>query len=123
VDMSNNGWNCHKSGYALFEEKRFNTVANPDTAEMDFSQALRQQLFETLITQDNHLIHVVGIAKSKNGKLFFILKDSLDGTPFKGYDYISINYFGINALSITVPKKALAPKYLSLADSKPGRDL
>ena len=123
VDLSNNGWNCHNSGYALFEDKRFNTVTNPDTAEMDFSQALRQQLFETLVTQDDHLIHVVGIAKSKNGKLFFILKDSLDGTPFKGYDYVSVNYFGINALSITVPKKALDPKYLSLADSKPGRGL
>lgn len=123
MDVTNNGWNCHHSGYALFEDKRFSNVANPDTAEMDFNQQLRQQLFETLITQDDHLIHVVGIAKSKNGKLFFILKDSVGDTPFKGYDYISVNYFGINALSITVPKKALDPKYLSLAQSKPGRPL
>jgi len=123
MDVSNNGWNCHYSGYALFENKRFSNVANPDTTEMDFNQQLRQQLFETLETQDDHLIHVVGIAKSKNGKLFFILKDSVGDTPFKGYDYISVNYFGINALSITVPKKALDPKYLSLSDSKPGRPL
>lgn len=123
MDVSNNGWNCHHSGYALFENKRFSNVANPDTTEMDFNQQLRQQLFETLVTQDDHLIHVVGVAKSKNGKLFFILKDSVGDTPFKGYDYISVNYFGINALSITVPKKALDPKYLSLSDSKPGRPL
>jgi bleomycin hydrolase len=90
---------------------------------MPYNQALRQQLFETLVTQDDHLIHVVGIAKSKNGKLFFILKDSLGPNPFKGYDYMSVNYFGINCISITVPKKTLDPKYLSLADSKPGRDL
>ncbi|HZY39711.1 MAG TPA: hypothetical protein VFE53_23815, partial [Mucilaginibacter sp.] len=77
----------------------------------------------SLETQDDHLIHVVGIAKSKNGKLFFILKDSLGPTPFKGYDYISVNYFGINALSITVPKKALDAKYQSMAESQPGRSL
>jgi bleomycin hydrolase len=123
VDNSNHGWNCNSSGYALLEKDRFNHVNNPDTAEMPYSQALRQQLFESLVTQDDHLIHVVGIAKSKNGKLFFILKDSLGPTPFKGFDYISVNYFGINALSITVPKKALDKKYLDLAQSKPGRPL
>jgi bleomycin hydrolase len=123
ADVSNNGWNTNSSGYALFENSRFNHVANPDTTEMAYSQELRQQLFESLVTQDDHLIHVVGIAKSKNGKLFFILKDSLGPTPFKGYDYISVNYFGINALSITVPKKALDAKYLSLAQSQPGRSL
>jgi len=123
VDLSNNGWNCTRSGYALFEKDRFNKVTDPDTTEMAYSQALRQQLFETLETQDDHLIHVVGIAKSKNGKLFFILKDSLGQNPFKGYDYLSVNYFGINALSITVPKKALDPKYAAMADSRPGRAL
>ncbi len=121
VDLSNHGWNCTNSGYALFEDKRFNHVTDPDTTEMAYSPALRQQLFETLITQDDHLIHVVGTAKSKNGKLFFILKDSLGPTPFKGYDYLSVNYFGINAVSITVPKKALDKKYADLAQSKPGR--
>jgi bleomycin hydrolase len=124
VDNSNNGWNCYKSGYALFEKDRFNKVNDPDTVEMAYSPQLRQQLFETLETQDDHLIHVVGIAKSKNGKLFFILKDSFGvENGFKGYDYVSVNYFGINALSITVPKKALDQKYLKLADNKPGRDL
>lgn len=123
VDLSNNGWNCTNSGYALFEQNRFNHVTNPDTTEMAYSPELRQKLFETLITQDDHLIHVVGTAKSKNGKLFFILKDSLGPTPFKGYDYLSVNYFGINAVSITVPKKALDKKYADLAQSKPGREL
>jgi bleomycin hydrolase len=124
MDVSNNGWNTGTSGYALFENSRFKNVADPDTTEMPYSQQLRQQLFETLETQDDHLIHVVGIAKSKNGKLFFILKDSMgERGQFKGYDYVSVNYFGINALSITVPKKALDPKYLPLVDSTPARGL
>lgn len=121
VDLSNNGWNCHTSGYALFEKDRFNHVDNPDTTEMPYSQQLRQHLFETLVTQDDHLIHVIGIAKSKDGKLFFILKDSIGSTPFGGYDYVSVNYIAINALSITVPKKALDPKYLNKAGTTPGR--
>lgn len=124
MDVSNKGWNTGTSGYALFETDRFHNVADPDTTELAYSPALRQKLFETLETQDDHLIHVVGIAKSKNGKLFFILKDSMGAIgPFQGHDYISVNYFGINALSITVPKKALDPKYLSLVNSTPGRGL
>jgi bleomycin hydrolase len=117
MDVSNNGWNCSNSGYALFENSRFASVANPDTAEMEVSPELRQQLFETLVTQDDHLIHIVGIAKSKNGKLFFILKDSGGENygPFKGYDYISENYFSINALSITLPVGSVDEKYLKMA--------
>jgi bleomycin hydrolase len=122
VDNSNSGWNTEKSGYALFEKNRFTKVNDPDTVEMNYSQQLRQHLFETLETQDGHLIHVVGIAKSKNGKLFFLLKDSFgEGNPFKGFDYISVNYFAINALSITVTKKALDEKYLKLAEYKAGK--
>jgi bleomycin hydrolase len=102
MDNSNNGWNCGKSGYALFEKKEFKHVSNPDTSELAYTPELRQQLFETLVTQDDHLIHIVGIAKSKNGKLFFKLKDSFgEDNGFNGYDYISENYFAINALSIT----------------------
>ncbi|HEY4325771.1 MAG TPA: C1 family peptidase [Mucilaginibacter sp.] len=124
VDNSNNGWNTFHGGYALFEKNRFEKVNDPDTVEMAYSPELRQRLFETLETQDDHLVHLVGIAKSKNGKLFFILKDSFgDQNPFKGFDYMSVNYFGINAISITVPKKALEEKYLKLVDTKPGRDL
>lgn len=125
MDVTNNGWNCERSSYALFEKDRFGNVNNPDTTEMTYSPQLRQQLFETLETQDDHLIHVTGIAKSKDGKLFFILKDSFGKNygRYDGFDYVSVNYFAINALSITVPKKALDQKHLSLVDNKPGRDL
>ncbi|GAA3979104.1 C1 family peptidase [Mucilaginibacter dorajii] len=119
MDVSNNGWNCGSAGYALFEDKRFKHVSNADTTEMAYTVPLRQQLFETLVTQDDHLIHIVGIAKSKNGKIFFILKDSGGDKygPYKGYDYVSINYFAINALSITVPVSALDAKYTKLVKS------
>ncbi|TWI97656.1 bleomycin hydrolase [Mucilaginibacter frigoritolerans] len=126
MDVSNNGWNCGQSSYALFEKDRFSNVNNPDTTEMAYSPQLRQQLFETLETQDDHLIHVAGIAKSKNGKLFFILKDSMGKNygRYNGFDYVSESYFAINTISITVPKKALDQKYLTLSvDSKPGRNL
>lgn len=123
MDVTNNGWNCGAAGYALFEDKRFTRVTNPDTTELACSQQLRQKLFEAQVTQDDHLIHVVGIAKSKNGKLFFILKDSMgaDYNQFKGFDYISEGYFGINALSITIPLSALDGQYLKMVkDVGPG---
>jgi len=103
----------------FLKNKRFKHVANADTAEMASSPELRQQLFETLVTQDDHLIHIVGVAKSKGGKLFFILKDSMSEKfgPNNGYDYVSADYFSINALSITVPVKALDQKYAKLITS------
>jgi len=122
VDLSNNGWNTWTSGYALFEDKKFKHVANPDTAEMAWSPELRQKLFETLVTQDDHLIHMVGLARSKGGKLFFLLKDSLGDTPFKGFDFVSESYFAINALSITVPVSALSDKYVKMIKGGGGTD-
>lgn len=118
MDVTNNGWNCGKAGYALFESARFKH-ANADTSEMAYTVPLRQELFETLVTQDDHLIHIVGIAQNKVGKLFFILKDSGGDNygPFKGYDYVSVNYFAINALSITVPVSTLDAKYAKLVKS------
>ncbi len=118
MDVTNNGWNCRKFGFALYLKERPVSLKNGDIKEEPASQQVRQELFESKATNDDHLIHLVGLAESKKGKKFFILKDSggKNYGPFEGFDYVSENYFIINTLSILLPKAALSAELLKLME-------
>jgi bleomycin hydrolase len=47
---------------------------NPDKKELPFDATIRQRLYENLTTQDDHLMHITGIERSKEGKTFFVVK-------------------------------------------------
>src|SRR5436190_3956148 len=82
---------------------------NPDLKEAGYDAATRQQLYENLTTQDDHLMHITGVEKSKGGKTFFMVKNSWGRIgPFDGYINVSEAYFAINTLSIVIPKAALS---------------
>jgi len=53
-------------------------------------------------------MHIVGIEKTKQGKTFFIVKNSwgTDG-EYNGYVHVSEAYFAINTISLVVPKSAI----------------
>ena len=110
ADVSNNGF-MSKNGLALFIDRageKKNTSVSADMDEMDWTPALRQQYYENLTTQDDHLMHITGIEKSKKGKTFFIVKNSwgVAGT-YKGYVNVSESYFAMNTISLVVPKEAI----------------
>jgi bleomycin hydrolase len=111
ADVSNSGWMTGK-GYALYPA--VDTIGrsasfSPDVAEKAFTEQKRQQLYEELITEDDHLMHITGIGKTKQGKDFFIVKNSWGDKagPFDGYINVSVPYFAINTITIVVPKAAL----------------
>jgi bleomycin hydrolase len=110
ADVSNNGFNA-KKGMAInikSDENSNIAFANPDVKEELYNQNTRQQLFENLTTQDDHLMHIVGIEKSKEGKTFFIVKNSWgESGPFGGYVHVSESYFAMNTISLVVPKAAV----------------
>ena len=86
---------------------------NPDLKEASYDAATRQQLYENLTTQDDHLMHITGIEKSKGGKTFFMVKNSWGRIgPFDGYINVSEAYFAINTLSIVIPKAALSKEII-----------
>ena len=109
ADVSNNGFKSEK-GIALYinDEKSNNQDLTPDTKEGAYNEKLRQQLYDNLTTQDDHLMHIVGIEKTKEGKTFFIVKNSWGGDgASKGYIHVSESYFAINTISLVVPKAAI----------------
>jgi bleomycin hydrolase len=107
ADVSNPNFR-QKQGFAL----QFSAVPageiDPDAEEAQYDEKIRQSLFENLTTQDDHLMHIVGMEKTKNGKKFFVVKNSWGEVgPFKGFIKVSEPYFAINTITLVVPKAAL----------------
>lgn len=76
--------------------------------EKTITQELRQKTFDNMTTTDDHLMHIVGIAKDQKGNEFYLVKNSW-GTKRgkKGYLYMSKPYFLLKTTVITINKKAL----------------
>ena len=100
-------------GVAIFPDP-----ANPSNNKKDvdagnanegkWDAATRQQLFENLTTQDDHLMHITGLEASSTGKPYFLVKNSWgDIGPEHGYINVSEAYFAINTISLIVPKAAI----------------
>ncbi|WP_298707236.1 C1 family peptidase [Chitinophaga sp.] len=110
ADVSNRGF-AHDGGYAL--SPKYDSLWNrqqpdPSAAEVNVTPEYRQELFEKLVTQDDHLMHITGIGKGKGDKRFFIVKNSWGvGSKFEGYLYVSEPYFAVNTINVVVPKAAL----------------
>jgi len=76
--------------------------------ELTITPELRQQAFDNYETQDDHGMHIVGMAKDQNGKVFFRVKNSWGtGNPGSGYFYASEPFFAYKTTSIMLNKKAI----------------
>lgn len=108
ADVSNKGFR-QKDGYAMYWKGGVPpSRVTPDDEESPYDQTIRQSLYENLTSQDDHLMHIVGLERSKGGKLFFLVKNSWGEVgPFKGMIHVSEAYFAINTVSLVVPKAAL----------------
>lgn len=122
ADVSNNGFK-HKKGLALNVDPNVNIADDdlkPDMKEEKWDEKVRQQLFESLVTEDDHLMHITGIEKTKQGKTFFIVKNSWgEGGAYNGYVNVSEAYFAINTISLVVPKAALSKAMLDKLKIQP----
>lgn len=109
ADVSSKNFS-QRSGYAMqWAASETPRSINPDGEEMKYDQAKRQELFENLTTQDDHLMHLVGVERSTGGKRFFLVKNSWGEVgPFKGLIHVSEAYFAINTISLVLPKAALS---------------
>lgn len=118
ADVSNEGFMQNKGVAVYFDDKMKvparKAAANGFSGEGEWNAAIRQQLFENLTTQDDHLMHITGLEKSENGKPYFLVKNSWgDIGPDHGYINVSQGYFAINTISLIIPKAAFSKELLA----------
>jgi bleomycin hydrolase len=79
--------------------------------EKEITPEYRQQEFENLSTQDDHLMHIVGTVKDQHGKTYYKVKNSWgkSGHGNEGFVYMSESYLKLKAISYLVHKDALMP--------------
>lgn len=76
------------------------------------SKQLRQQQLDRFQTTDDHCMAIVGLARDATGKHYFICKNSWgDGNPYKGFIYMSFDYFYMKTIAIVMPQKAIPQSY------------
>ncbi len=80
--------------------------------EPNVTPEMRQEGFDSFKTTDDHLMHIIGTAKDKNGGRYFIIKNSWGaGNETGGLQYVSSAYFRMKTISILLHKDGV-PKEL-----------
>jgi len=85
--------------------------------EDDVTPESRQKGFESFATTDDHLMHIIGLAKDQNGVIYYIAKNSWkpESNQFGGYNYLSEKYVRAKTIAIMVHKKSIPKEIIEKA--------
>ena len=77
--------------------------------EISVNQKTRQETFNSRETTDDHLMHITGLAKDQDGKVYYKTKNSwgAESNDFGGYLYMSKTYMQLKTVAIMVHKDAV----------------
>lgn len=127
ADMSEKSWQWD-NGYAILpqlkteanmtakEKERWKHLPDADREsvlyefygpqpEIEVTQEVRQQMFDSFETVDDHLMVIVGLAKDQKGNKYYKVKNSFGTNQiYDGYIYISSAYFRAKTIDILVHK-------------------
>ncbi len=100
-DVSEGGFSF-KDGIAVVPEKKI-------------TQELRQEAFDNYSTEDDHGMHITGIAKDQKGDKYYLVKNSwgVERNNLKGYFYASEAFVLYKTTSIMLHKNAV-PKNIAV---------
>ena len=105
-----------KEGVAIVPEKNWTDMNEAETAkafagpqkEKVITQELRQVNFNNYSTQDDHGMHIVGIAADPAGNTFYKVKNSWGVTgKYDGFIYVSKPYVALQTTNIMVNKNGI----------------
>jgi len=115
-DMSDKGFS-HKNGVAIVPEDDWENMSDEvkDSVfvrpgkENQITQEMRQEAFANYTVTDDHLMHLTGIAKDKNGTYYFLTKNSWgpESNDFGGYLYMSESFVRLHTMAFMIHKDAL----------------
>lgn len=119
-DVSEKGFSW-KNGVAYVPEIDYADMTAEQRADMFngpkpekvTTEEQRQAAFDNYETQDDHGMHIVGIAKDQNGKEYYIIKNSWGASnDYKGYMYMTKEYVKLKTTDIMLHKNAV-PKAIA----------
>jgi bleomycin hydrolase len=83
------------------------SIENP-IKEISVDEKKRQKAFDDYSTQDDHGMHILGLATDKNGREFYYVKNSWGtNNPYGGYLFVSKAYFKYKTIAIMLHKDAV----------------
>jgi bleomycin hydrolase len=84
------------------------TIEDYDKIKQIGVTVFRQETFDNYSTTDDHLMHLTGTAKNKDGKLYYITKNSWGiYNKYEGYLFMSDDFLKIKTIAILVHKDAI----------------
>jgi bleomycin hydrolase len=98
----------------MSERERENFVSKFEgpVKEREITQELRQTAFDNYATQDDHGMHITGLATDQKGNKYYLVKNSWgEGGKFSGYFYASQAFVLYKSTCIMIHKDAV-PKAL-----------
>ncbi len=104
-DTSDKFFSAKKFGYAIVPADPAKPVP---FKEKKITQKNRQVMFDNYKSTDDHLMHIVGLARDENGNKFYLVKNSW-GTKLKndGYIYMSRAYLRLHTVAVMIHKAAM----------------
>jgi bleomycin hydrolase len=107
---------CHGKGVAVLplqpwgdrSQEAQERVCTVPEAEVQVTQEVRQQGFDDHTSTDDHLMHLVGIARDRDGTKYYLTKNSWGVTGAEdGFLYMSEAYVRAKTITIVVHREAL----------------
>ena len=90
------------------EAEMAKSIGNPEVFEKTITQEDRQIAYDNYQTTDDHGMIIYGIAKDKNGKKFYMVKNSWGLTgQYQGMWYVSDAFAQYKTMNIVVHKNAI----------------
>lgn len=121
-DVSDPGFK-HSKGLAIVPEKDWDEMSEIENMEQfdsfvkqkEITPEMRQEGYDNYETTDDHLMHIVGLAKLKDGTKYYKVKNSwgMDGNPLGGYFYASESYIKLRTMTIALHKDAIPESIVS----------
>ena len=107
-DVSEEGFSAGKGLAILPQDENDEELFTKPLPELDVTAKARQENFESYSTTDDHLMHIVGIAKDADGHKYYKVKNSWgEISDLKGFLYMSAAYFQMKTISVTLHKDGI----------------
>lgn len=114
-DVSEKGFNHGKALAVLpLSSESEDRYFKAGLKEISVTQEMRDKTFNSRETTDDHLMHIVGLAKDQNGKIYYKTKNSWgDSNEYGGFLFMSEEYMKLKTVAIMVHKDAIPTEILN----------